>query len=51
VRRLVFAHLGRPTLRAIERGETPPFGEFGADGRLYVLRPRRARQGVSSSTT
>jgi hypothetical protein len=38
VRRLVFAHIGRPTLRAIERGEVPPFGEFGEDARRYVLR-------------
>jgi hypothetical protein len=40
VKRLVFAHLGRPTLRAIERGERPPFGEFGADGRRYTVRAR-----------
>jgi hypothetical protein len=37
VRRLVLAHIGRPTLRAIDRGERPPFGEFGADGTTYVL--------------
>lgn len=37
VRRLVFAHIGRPTLRAIDRGERPPFGEIGADGRRYIL--------------
>lgn len=43
VRRLVFAHIGRATLRAIDRGELPPFGEFGADGRRYVLRGRRTR--------
>lgn len=41
VRRLVFAHIGRPTLHAIDRGEVPAFGEFGADGRRYVLRGRR----------
>jgi hypothetical protein len=41
VRRLVFAHLGRATLRAIDRGEPPAFGEFGADGRRYNLRGRR----------
>jgi hypothetical protein len=35
VRRLVFAHLGRPTLRALDRGEHPPFGEIGAVGRTY----------------
>ena len=39
VKRLVFAHLGRPTLRAIDRGERPAFGEFGADGRGYTVRP------------
>jgi hypothetical protein len=38
VRRLVFAHIGRPTLRAIDRGEKPPFGEFGSDGRCYIIR-------------
>lgn len=41
VRRLVFAHIGRPTLRAIDQGKMPPFGEVGADGRRYVLRPAR----------
>ncbi len=41
VRRLVFAHIGRPTIRAIDRGEAPPFGEFGRDGQRFVLgRPR-----------
>jgi hypothetical protein len=35
VRRLVFAHLGRPTLRALDRGERPPFGEIGQVGRTY----------------
>jgi hypothetical protein len=42
VRRLVFAHIGRPTLRAIDRGETPGFGEFGADGRHYIVRGSRS---------
>jgi hypothetical protein len=28
VRRLVFAHIGRPTLRALDRGVQPSFGEF-----------------------
>lgn len=37
VRRLVFAHIGRPTLRAMDRREQPAFGEFGADGRRYVV--------------
>lgn len=47
VRRLVFAHIGRPTLRAIDRGEMPAFGEFGADGRRYVLRGRRTPCGAA----
>jgi hypothetical protein len=37
VQRLVFAHIGRPMLRAIDQGKMPPFGELGADGRRYVL--------------
>ena len=42
VRRLVFAHIGRPTIRAIDGGQTAPFGEFGADGASYVLTPTRS---------
>jgi hypothetical protein len=41
VRRLVFAHVGRPTIRAIDAGEGPPFGEFGIERHRYVARPRR----------
>ena len=41
VRRLVFAHIGRPTIAAMDAGERPPFGEFGHDGRVY--HPRRWR--------
>jgi hypothetical protein len=37
VRRLVFAHLGRPTIRAIDAGQRPPFGEFGHDGQQFTL--------------
>jgi hypothetical protein len=37
VGRLGFAHIGRPTIRAIDAGQTAPFGEFGADGASYVL--------------
>lgn len=37
VRRLVFAHIGRPTLRALDRGEKPPFGEFAVDGQRFVV--------------
>ncbi|MFG1704279.1 MBL fold metallo-hydrolase [Nonomuraea sp. M3C6] len=37
VGRLVFAHIGRPSIRAIDRGEQPPFGEWGVEGRTYRL--------------
>jgi hypothetical protein len=38
VQRLVFAHIGRPTIRAIDRGESAGFGEWGVEGRSYLLR-------------
>lgn len=37
VRRLVLAHIGRPTIRAMDSGAHPTFGEFGRDGRRYRL--------------
>jgi hypothetical protein len=37
VQRLVFAHIGRPTIAALDAGGAPPFGEFGADGAVYTL--------------
>lgn len=37
VRRVVYVHIGRPTLPAIDRGEQPPFGEWGRVGATYVL--------------
>lgn len=37
VRRLVFAHISRPTIEAIDRGERPPFGEFASDGQVFGL--------------
>jgi hypothetical protein len=40
VRRLVFAHIGRPTLTAIDRGERPPFGEFARDGQVFRVSVR-----------
>jgi len=39
VGRLVFAHIGRPTIRAIDAGQTAPFGEFGTDGASFLLTP------------
>jgi Beta-lactamase superfamily domain len=38
VRRLVLAHIGRPTIQAIDAGEQPPFGAFGSDGAVYLPR-------------
>jgi hypothetical protein len=37
VRRLVFAHIGRPSIRAIDRGDEVTFGEWGVEGRTYSL--------------
>jgi hypothetical protein len=38
--RLVLAHIGRPTIRAIDQGERPPFGEFARDGQVFLPRAR-----------
>lgn len=35
VRRLIFAHIGRPSIRAIDAGEEPQWGEWGIEGRTY----------------
>ncbi len=42
VRRLVVAHIGRPSLRAIDASSRLPFGEWGQPGHTYQLpiRPR-----------
>jgi Beta-lactamase superfamily domain len=37
VKRLVFAHIGRPTLRALGRGLRPPFGEMARDGQTFCV--------------
>ena len=49
VKRLGFALIGRPTLRALARGVTPPFGEFAVDGQVFVIR-RKALRGSSHGT-
>jgi len=36
VRRLVFAHIGRPTIAALDAGQVPPFGEIGVEGGRYT---------------
>jgi hypothetical protein len=41
VGRLVFAHIGRPTIRAMDRGERPAFGEFARDGQVFRVTSRR----------
>jgi hypothetical protein len=35
VKRLVFAHVGRPTLRALDAGASFPFGELGKENHVY----------------
>jgi len=37
VRRLVYADIGRPSLRTMDAGLQPPFGEWGAEGRTYTV--------------
>lgn len=37
VRRLVFAHIGRPTIAALDAGHGLPFGEIGVEGGLYTV--------------
>jgi hypothetical protein len=40
VKRLVFAHIGRRTLRALAQGARAPFGSFGAEGQVFFLTHR-----------
>jgi len=37
VRRLVFAHIGRPANAALDAGHVPPFGEIGTEGGVYMV--------------
>jgi hypothetical protein len=48
IRRLVFAHIGRPTLRALARGHRPPCGELAADGQAFALGRGRPGRGATS---
>jgi hypothetical protein len=41
VRRLVLAHIGRPSIAALDAGREPPFGEFGTDGASYTVDDHR----------
>ena len=50
VKRLGFAHIGRPTLRALDRHARPPFGEFAVDGqRFAVPRPGASAEADASA--
>lgn len=40
VKRLVFAHIGRPTLRALAANLQPPFGEMACDRQIFYVRSR-----------
>jgi len=35
VKRLIFAHIGRPAIRARDAGEPLPYGEWGYEGHVY----------------
>jgi hypothetical protein len=48
VSRLVFAHIGRPSIRAIDAGQAPPFGQWGVEGRAYRVAPASGRHGVGA---
>jgi ribonuclease BN (tRNA processing enzyme) len=49
VKRLVFAHIGRPTIKAINAGKRPRFGEFGEDGDVYLIgKAGKIRKGRSA---
>ena len=37
VRRLVFAHVCRPAIAALDAGHVPPFGEVGTEGGVYMV--------------
>ena len=41
VGRLVFAHIGLPTITALDTGHVPPFGEVGAEGAVYTPGARK----------
>jgi len=43
VRRLAFAHIGRPAIAALDAGQGPPFGEIGVEGGRYTASRRSGR--------
>lgn len=44
IKRLVFAHIGRPTIRAIELGVRPSFGAFARDHQVFLPRTHSRRR-------
>jgi ribonuclease BN (tRNA processing enzyme) len=40
VKRLILAHIGRPTIKAMDCGKHADFGEFGSEGDLYLISNR-----------
>jgi hypothetical protein len=44
VRRVVYAHIGPPSIRAMDAGLAPEAGEWGREGRTYVDRVTSARR-------
>ena len=47
VKRLVYAHIGRPTIKAIDSGKHAAFREFGREGDIYVI----TKNGISKRRT
>lgn len=37
IKKLVFAHIGRPTIKAMDAGKLPLFGELGEDGAVFKI--------------
>jgi len=49
VRRLVLAHIGRPSIRARDTGLVPPHAEWGDDGAVYAY--ARSRKKITTPVT
>lgn len=45
IKRLVFAHIGRPSIRARDDGQQPAYGEWGVEGHVYHLSAHAHRDG------
>jgi hypothetical protein len=51
IARLIFAHIGRPSIRARDAGQRPPFGTWGDEGHLYrLVAPAPAEPPTSGSS-